>query len=93
MRRKRRLVLRIDKQAVCTKFSASVIDNHMFKEEELETVGEIVQSLLSSRTENRSFGSHRQTSHSVVCNQTDKRCHEMDYRVRGPFDIVHSQHE
>ena len=76
----------------CTKFSASLIDNHKFKEEELETVGELSRVCCRVVLKIR---------HSVRIDRPDTLWSVIKLTrdvtkwtiVRGPFDIVHSHHE
>ena len=60
------------------KVSTPCIDDHKFKTEEWETVGELSNVLLSNRPQVRLFGAHWQTRHSVVCRQTGTSSYRMD---------------
>ena len=59
------------------KASTPCIDDHQFKKEELETAGD-VSKLGADRPEVPVLGTHRQTRHCVVCEQTCSSSHEMD---------------
>ena len=59
---------------VCT----PCLDDHQFKPEEVETVGELSKSMLPNRLTMPLCGAHRQTRHPMVSEQTCFRSHQMD---------------
>ena len=74
------------------KVSHPCLDVHQFKQEELESVGSIVTSMLTKFVKMLVPGTNWETRHSVVCQQTCK----MDSGMRqttGKIDFIHSSHK
>ena len=75
------------------KIATPRLDDHHFKKEENESVGEFVYSLLTNCSEMSVFGSYWQTWHFVVCEQTCSCGYKLDKSLLQTiisFDLLHS---
>ena len=77
------------------KVSSPCLDDHQFKQEELESVGEFSQVCSQNCFEMLQLRTNRKTRHSVVGQQTCKSSHKMDSGLRQTIgqmmsDIQHT---
>ena len=86
--------LRIGKQ-LC-KVSSTLLDDHQFKQEELESVRELSEVCSQLVLQKLVFGTNWTTWHLVVSQQACEINHKMDsgmWQTLGKTDILHSSHK
>ena len=75
------------------KVATPCMDDHQFKEEENESVGELSTVCPQMDFEMSVFGLHSETWYFVVCEQTCSCCHKVDkslWQTFSTFDLPHS---
>ena len=78
------------------KVSSFCLDDHHFKKEELESVGELSKSMLTNGLEMRVLGTNWWAWHSLVSEHTCSFSHAMNRSVWPTFsslDFIHSSHK